>query len=131
MKRNGAGIAVRRGAEVLLVRRSDDGQWDVPGGGKRLLESVVKAARRELREETGLAVGELRLLGVWHHRHVYPDGNAVNWTTHVFTAAYAGGAARASDDAARLSWWPLSALPGDVSETTAQYFAALHSQEPA
>ncbi|MHA0035573.1 NUDIX domain-containing protein [Deinococcus sp. PESE-13] len=131
MKRTGAGIAVRRGAEVLLVHRRDDGQWDVPGGGSEGHEAPEDTARRELREETGLTVGEVRPLGVWRHRYTYPDGNVVDWTTHVFTAAYAGGEARASDDAARVEWWPLSALPQDVSETTAKYFAALRAQEPA
>ncbi|WP_343216613.1 NUDIX domain-containing protein [Deinococcus aestuarii] len=123
--RIGAGVAVLRGGEVLLVRRGDDGRWDVPGGGARAGETPADAARRELREETGLDVGPLRPVGVFPHRHSYPDGNTVDWETHVFTAAFTGGEARAGDDAAEVRWWPLDALPDDVAGTTRVYFDAL------
>lgn len=125
IRRMGAGVAVLRGEEVVLVRRGDNALWDVPGGGSDAGESPEDTARRELREETGLSVGALRSLGVFPHRHTYPDGNVVAWETHVFTADFAGGESRASDDAAEVRWWPLSALPDDVSEATRAYFAAL------
>ncbi|BBN96065.1 hypothetical protein DEIGR_100480 [Deinococcus grandis] len=125
IRRMGAGVAVLRGEEVLLVRRGDNALWDVPGGGADAGESREDTARRELREETGLSVGALRSLGVFPHRHTYPDGNVVAWETHVFTADFAGGVPRASDDAAEVRWWPLSALPVDVSGATRAYFAAL------
>lgn len=118
-------MAVLRDAEVLLVRRGDDGRWDVPGGGAQPGERPENTARRELREETSLSVGDLSPLGVFPHRHTYPDGNGVNWETHVYAAAFAGGAAQAGDDAAEVRWWPLDALPENVSEATRAYFAAL------
>ncbi|WP_230295949.1 NUDIX domain-containing protein [Deinococcus sp. 6GRE01] len=124
-RRMGAGVAVVRGESVLLVRRGDNALWDVPGGGADAGETPEDTGRRELREETGLSVGALRVLGVFPHRHAYPDGNVVAWETHVFTADFAGGEPCASDDAAEVRWWPLSALPGDVSEATGTYFAAL------
>lgn len=127
MKRTGAGIAVLQGQEVLLIRRRDNGLWDVPGGGKHLLEAPAQTARRELSEETGLSVGPLRELGIWQHRHTYPDGNVVDWTTHVFTAAYTGGAAQAQDDAAEVQWWPLDNLPTALSEVTQSYLTALRA----
>lgn len=123
----GAGIAVVNGRDVLLIRRSDSGRWDVPGGGADAGETPEQTARRELREETGLSVGALHSLGVFPHRHTYPDGNVVAWETQVFTADFAGGVPRASDDAAEVGWWSLSALPGDVSEATRAYFAALRA----
>ena len=124
-RRMGAGIAVMNGGDVLLVRRGDNALWDVPGGGAEAGETPEDTARRELREETGLSVGALRSLGVFPHRHAYPDGNVVAWETHVFTADFAGGEPHASDDAAQVRWWPLAALPDDVSEATGTYFAAL------
>ena len=39
--------------EVLLIRRSDNDNWAVPGGAIDLGESLVQAAVRETREETG------------------------------------------------------------------------------
>ncbi|UBV42138.1 NUDIX domain-containing protein [Deinococcus taeanensis] len=126
-RRVGAGVAVLRDGSVLLVRCRDNGRWDVPGGGAGTGETPEVTARRELREETGLSVGLLTPLGVYRHRHMYPDGNVVAWETHVFTAAFAGGEVRASDDAAEARWWPRTALPQDVSEVTRAYFTALRT----
>lgn len=125
IRRLGAGVAVLHAGTVLLVSRGNNALWDVPGGGADAGESPEDTARRELQEETGLSVGALRSLGVFPHRHTYPDGNVVAWETHVFTSDFAGGVPRASDDAAQVHWWPLAALPGDVSDATCAYFAAL------
>lgn len=128
--RVGAGVAVLKEGKVLLIRRGDDGLWDVPGGGSESGEAPEDTARRELREETGLRVGILKSLGVFQHQYSYPDGNSVDWTTHVFTAAYSSGEAQADDDAYEARWWPLQALPQVISETTISYFAALRQPPP-
>ncbi len=64
-----------RGAEVLLTRRRPGshlaGLWELPGGRIEAGESPGQAARRELREETGLDVEGLEPLVVVEHR--YPD----------------------------------------------------------
>ncbi|WP_102127805.1 NUDIX domain-containing protein [Deinococcus planocerae] len=128
----GAGVAVLDGrAGVLLVRRGDDGRWDLPGGAVNVGEEVEAAARREVQEETGLTPGPLSLLGVFsgaRHRHTYPEGNVVAWVTVLDTASSLGGVPRAGDDAAEVAWWSLAALPTDVSEATRAYFDALSAQ---
>jgi ADP-ribose pyrophosphatase YjhB (NUDIX family) len=58
----GIGVVAFRGDAVLLVRRGKpprDGSWSLPGGAQRLGERAEDAARRELREETGIEVGPL------------------------------------------------------------------------
>ncbi|MBB5294906.1 NUDIX domain-containing protein [Deinococcus metallilatus] len=133
----GAGIAVLSGqGEVLLIRRGDNGLWDLPGGGVNVGEEVEAAARRELHEETGLIAGPLTLLGVFSgeaHRHTYPDGNVVAWVTVLYVARQGEGQhpedrPRAGDDAAQVAWWPLAALPGEVGEATRAYFRVLRAQ---
>jgi len=99
----------------------------VPGGGAEAEEAPEETARRELHEETGLSVGVLCPVGVFPHRHTYPDGNVVDWETHVFAAAFLGGEARAGDDASEVGWWPLNALPDGVSEATQTYFVPLRT----
>jgi ADP-ribose pyrophosphatase YjhB (NUDIX family) len=58
------GAVIFRGEEVLLVRRGQEparGSWSLPGGLVELGESLEAAIRREVAEETGLAV---TILGV-------------------------------------------------------------------
>jgi 8-oxo-dGTP pyrophosphatase MutT (NUDIX family) len=58
--------------KVLLLKASYRDQWQFPGGGMDPGEGPAECAARELFEETGLAVRELRLLVVeW--RDVIPD----------------------------------------------------------
>ena len=126
----GAGVAVLRDGRLLLVRRADNGLWDIPGGRVEPGEQVEVAALRELQEETSLSGGTLTLLDVFsgpRHRHIYPDGNVVDWVTVLFVSHDAQGMAQAGDDAADVRWWPLSDLPVDVSPATRAYFAALRS----
>jgi|TARA_B100002003_G_C14072291_1_gene515898 8-oxo-dGTP pyrophosphatase MutT (NUDIX family) len=42
--------------KLLLTRRSDNGQWCLPGGGMEPDESTAEACEREVLEETGLHV---------------------------------------------------------------------------
>jgi ADP-ribose pyrophosphatase YjhB (NUDIX family) len=56
---------VWREQEILLMRRSDNGFWGLPGGFVELGESVSEAARREVAEETGWVVEIGRLIGVY------------------------------------------------------------------
>src|SRR4051812_13628167 len=61
---------------VLLVRRSDSGNWELPGGRVELGETATTAAEREVVEESGVAIKVTRLAGVYTdpgHVMVYPD----------------------------------------------------------
>jgi ADP-ribose pyrophosphatase YjhB (NUDIX family) len=63
---------------LLLHRRTDDGNWDMPGGCLEPGETLEEAARRDVREETGLALGALTLLRVFSGPEMfrqYPNGD--------------------------------------------------------
>ena len=68
--------AVRDDAgRILLVRRADSGNWELPGGRVELGESAVVAAEREVAEESGVVIRVTDLLGVYSdpgHIMVYP-----------------------------------------------------------
>ena len=51
--------------EILLMQRSDNGHWGLPGGYVEPGESVTAAAVREVREETGFEIELGRLVGVY------------------------------------------------------------------
>src|SRR5579863_9741609 len=61
------GIVIHRN-RVLLIRRKREplkGEWSIPGGLVELGEELAQAARRELKEETGLDVKPLEILAVF------------------------------------------------------------------
>jgi 8-oxo-dGTP diphosphatase len=62
----GVGVLVWRGEQLLLGKRITDTQqscWQFPGGHLENGESVIACARREVQEETGLAITAPRHLG--------------------------------------------------------------------
>jgi 8-oxo-dGTP diphosphatase len=70
-----------RAGRVLLIRRKNEpfkGAYALPGGFVDIGETVEAACRREVAEETGLAVGELRLIGVYSDPRRDPRGHTVS-----------------------------------------------------
>ena len=125
----GAGVACLNPAgEVLLIRRRDDGLWDVPGGRVEVGEGTEAAARRELLEETGLEAGPLELLSVFsgpETLHTYPDGNTVAWVTVLYLCRSFSGRCVAGDDAADVGWFRPGELPEPSSATVPGYLKAV------
>lgn len=79
---------------ILLQRRADFDVWGLPGGVLELDEDIEQCARRELREETGLTAGPLRLVGVYtdpQYDVVYPNGDQVQQFTVCFSGVVSGG----------------------------------------
>ena len=104
---------------VLLQRRDDNGKWGLPGGGVEPGESVTVAIVREVREETGLEVRPVRLIGVYsdpvHHQVVtYPDGNVIHYVSSVFECTITGGALACGEESLELGFFPPDALPDDT-----------------
>jgi len=74
----GMGILVMRRERVLLGRRRGShgsGYYAAPGGHIELGESFEETARREVMEETGLKITNLRLLSVGNYLFSRPDGD--------------------------------------------------------
>ncbi|MGI5131536.1 NUDIX hydrolase [Pseudonocardia sp. CA-107938] len=60
-----AGVVVDDRGRILVIRRRDNAHWEPPGGVLELSESLDAGVRREVMEETGVAVAVERLTGVY------------------------------------------------------------------
>jgi 8-oxo-dGTP diphosphatase len=112
--RVGVSVAVFKESEVLLVRRGKApylGAWSLPGGEIELGETARAAARRELREETGLLASDLTLADVMDAILHNPEGGvAAHFTIIVFATRSASTKIAAGDDAADVAWFGSGAM---------------------
>jgi A/G-specific adenine glycosylase len=107
----GAVVAVHRRGRWLLVRRPSTGLlgglWEFPGGKLEPHEPPDAAARRELREETGLAAGPLEPLGLFRHEYSH-----FRVALHLFRSRSARGKVRVRGRRHRwVGWTELRRLP--------------------
>lgn len=105
----GVGAVVWRAGKVLLVKRGKPprlGQWSLPGGAQELGETVEDAARREVREETGLELEAVSLLTVVDLVERDETGRVrYHYTLVDLEAEAAPGEPVAGGDAAAVSWF--------------------------
>lgn len=96
------------GAPVLLVQRGKPprhGQWSLPGGAQDLGERAEAAARRELREETGIEVGPLALAAVIDAiSHDAAGAIRFHYTIVDYCGRRIAGEARPGDDVTAVAW---------------------------
>jgi 8-oxo-dGTP pyrophosphatase MutT (NUDIX family) len=94
--------------ELLLIRRSDNDNWALPGGAIDLGESLVKAAVRETFEETGIRCQITGLLGIYTDpRHVISytsNGEVRQEFSIVLTADSEGGQLTRSEESSEVRW---------------------------
>jgi ADP-ribose pyrophosphatase YjhB (NUDIX family) len=103
---------------LLLMKRSDSGCWGPPGGGVELGEVVEDAARREVREETGLEVLEMTLFGVYSGPELfykYPNGDEVYGVDIVYLSRAWDGTVRLNDEHTEWGWFAPADIPEDLS----------------
>ncbi|MET8198559.1 NUDIX hydrolase [Micromonospora taraxaci] len=92
---------------VLLIRRTDNGLWALPGGAQDFGESIAGTAARETREEAGVDVEVVDIVGTYTDpRHVveYSDGEVRQQFSICFRARYVGGELRTSEESAEVRW---------------------------
>jgi 8-oxo-dGTP diphosphatase len=100
---------IRRGDKVLLIHRKPDlekfpGYYMGPGGSVEDNETVLKACEREVEEETGLNIENIKLRIIGVHNHPYR--NEV-WLVFIFIADYKSGIEKPSHEG-ELEWVKIS-----------------------
>jgi ADP-ribose pyrophosphatase YjhB (NUDIX family) len=100
--------------EVLLIQRSDNGNWAVPGGAIDLGESMTDAAIRETREETGIECEITGLIGIYtdpKHIILYTsNGEARQEFSILLKGRAVSGTPTTSDESTKVEWVATSQL---------------------
>ena len=110
----GVGAVIVRDGRVLLIRRGQApllGEWSLPGGVLECGETLREATVREAREETGLVVETVDMLGVYER--IVPGDRRVRYHYVLidFLCRAVGGELRAGSDAAEVGWFTRAELP--------------------
>jgi ADP-ribose pyrophosphatase YjhB (NUDIX family) len=92
---------------VLLIRRTDNGLWAVPGGAQDFGEYIAETAVRETREESGINIEVTGIVGIYtnpHHVMAYTDGEVRQQFSICFRARYISGEPTPSDESSEVRW---------------------------
>lgn len=101
-------VVVNNAGEILLMRRSDNDNWALPGGAIDIGESLAQAAVRETREETGIECEVTGLVGIYTdpgHIILYTsNGEARQEFSIVLRARAVSGQPTPSDESTEVRW---------------------------
>ncbi len=104
-------IVIRVNDGIILIKRKNRPYgWALPGGFVDVGETVEHAAIREAKEETGLSIHNLSLLGVYSD----PDRDPRFHTVSVVFTADANGNPKGGDDAAEAKTYQITNLPSEI-----------------
>ncbi len=118
----GAFILNDRNELLLLFRKKapEKGTWMIPGGAVEFGEKLEDTVKREAREEIGVEVGVVRHVQTGTHI-IMEDGHRTHWIAPVFLCRVVSGKPKLLEPEkhAEMRWFPLNALPGNLSKKTA------------
>lgn len=119
-------LAARRG-RILLVHNAGRRVWELPGGWIEPGESAERCALREMHEESGCRAEAASLLG-WIEIESVAGAGERRATGTIFAAQVDGKSSfTANDEISAATWWPIHALPSDISAIDAWLVAHLAS----
>jgi len=135
----GVGAIIIEDARVVLVKRAHpplQAEWSIPGGVLEVGELVRDACIREAREETGLTVEPIELLGVYDRVLRDAEGRVqYHYVLIDFLCRRVAGELTAASDAAEVRWFTRDELPelklaADTLDVIGKGFAKLAATRP-
>lgn len=93
---------------VLLGKRTDNTLWTIPGGTMKSGETIAETAIREVKEETGIDVEVVSLIGIYSNpNHVveYSDGEVRQQFSVCFACRRVGGELATSDETSEVGYF--------------------------
>ena len=100
-------IVVNDEGKILVLRRTDNARWALPGGAMDIGESIAQTAIREVREETGLEVEPVSIVGVYsdpQHVFAYDDGEVRQQFSVCMACRITGGSVRTSEESCEVAF---------------------------
>ncbi|WP_430502424.1 NUDIX hydrolase [Micromonospora trifolii] len=92
---------------VLLIQRTDNDLWALPGGAQDLGEYIAETAVRETREETGVDIEVTGVVGIYtnpNHVVEYSDGEVRQQFSICFRGEYVSGQLVTSEESSAVCW---------------------------
>ena len=124
----GIGVMILDDNKVLLGHRSKDKKdtggifgidcWTLPGGKQEYFETFFECAKREVKEETNLEIGELKLFGAADD--IQPDRHYI--TLHIIAKKHSGELKvmePTKED--RWEWFDLDKLPQNLHSPSKKF----------
>ncbi|MFC4908410.1 NUDIX hydrolase [Actinomadura gamaensis] len=103
-------VVTNDNGEILMIRRTDNENWALPGGAIDLGESIAEAAVRETKEETGIDCEITGLVGLYsdpkHLIHYTSNDEVRQEFSVLLTARPTGGTPQPSDESREVAWVP-------------------------
>lgn len=99
--------------EILMLKRADSSKWTMPGGTLDFGESLVDCAVREVREESGLDIEIVDVLGTYTDPNIkieYSDGEVRQEFTIVFIGKVLSGSLVIDEESTDYRWIHLDKL---------------------
>lgn len=114
--------------QILLERRSDDGNWSIPGGIVGAGESVRECIIHDVDRETGLLATpeNLHLFDELSGKaHNYPNGDIIYSVKIIYVVKHCSGELKTNYENLELQYFALSSIPDKVSGSTRKIVASL------
>jgi ADP-ribose pyrophosphatase YjhB (NUDIX family) len=109
-------VVTNDAGDILLIRRTDNGNWALPGGAIDLGESVAQAAVRETLEESGIECSITGIVGIYSdpgHVILYTSNGEVRQEfSIVLTARALNGQPTPSGESSEVRWVSVSEVAG-------------------
>ncbi len=108
-------VVVDNEGRLLMAKRTDNELWTIPGGGMKPGETIAEAAVREVKEETGIDVEVVALIGIYTNpQHVveYSDGEVRQQFSVCFACRPISGTPATSDETSEVGYFTPDEIEG-------------------